>query len=179
MALMDFIKKQFIDVIHWTEESNGVLAWRYPMQDMEIQNGAQLTVRETYVGAAASSWRENLRAVRSQLMLRWFNSDPARKVVALVSPGLGEGRSFVAANLAIVFSQQGERTLLIDADLRQSRQQSLFMLGKSAGLSGILAEQAEEVSAAYSEAFELDPVAVKDGWTRITGQRRQFVKLDT
>ena len=47
MALMDFIKKQFIDVIHWTEESDGVLAWRYPMQDMEIQTGAQLTVRES------------------------------------------------------------------------------------------------------------------------------------
>ena len=47
MALMDFIKKQFIDVIHWTEEANGILAWRYPMQDMEIQNGAQLTVRES------------------------------------------------------------------------------------------------------------------------------------
>lgn len=51
MALMDFIKKQFIDVIHWTEESNEILAWRYPMQDMEIQNGAQLTVRESQLAA--------------------------------------------------------------------------------------------------------------------------------
>ena len=51
MALMDFIKKQFIDVIHWTEESNGILAWRYPMQDMEIQNGAQLTVRESQLAS--------------------------------------------------------------------------------------------------------------------------------
>lgn len=47
MALMDFIKKQFIDVIEWTESGNGVLAWRYPMQDREIQNGAVLTVRES------------------------------------------------------------------------------------------------------------------------------------
>ena len=47
MALMDFIKKQFIDVIHWTEEGDGVLAYRYPMQDFEIQNGAQLTVRDS------------------------------------------------------------------------------------------------------------------------------------
>ena len=47
MALMDFIKKQFIDVIHWTEEGDGVLAMRYPMQDFEIQNGAQLTVRDS------------------------------------------------------------------------------------------------------------------------------------
>jgi membrane protease subunit (stomatin/prohibitin family) len=47
MALMDFIKKQFIDVIHWTEDSDGVLAMRYPMADFEIQYGAQLTVRES------------------------------------------------------------------------------------------------------------------------------------
>jgi protein-tyrosine kinase len=85
---------------------------------------------------------ENLRAVRSQLMLRWFNTDPARKVLAVVSPGKGEGRSFIAANLAIVFAQQGERTLLIDGDLRAARQQTLFKLERSVGLSGILAGRA-------------------------------------
>ena len=47
MSLMDFIKKQFIDVIHWTEDGDGVLATRYPMEDFEIQYGAQLTVRES------------------------------------------------------------------------------------------------------------------------------------
>jgi membrane protease subunit (stomatin/prohibitin family) len=47
MGLMDFIKKQFIDVIQWTEASDGLLAWRFPMADMEIQYGASLTVRES------------------------------------------------------------------------------------------------------------------------------------
>jgi membrane protease subunit (stomatin/prohibitin family) len=47
MALMDFIKKQFIDVLQWTEDADGTLAWRFPMQDMEIQNGASLTVRDS------------------------------------------------------------------------------------------------------------------------------------
>ena len=47
MAFMDFIKKQFIDVIQWTEKGDGVLAMRYPMQDFEVQYGAQLTVRES------------------------------------------------------------------------------------------------------------------------------------
>ncbi len=47
MALMDFIKKQFIDILQWTEDSDGTLAWRYPMQEMEIQNGASLTVRDS------------------------------------------------------------------------------------------------------------------------------------
>ncbi|MCE3270338.1 MAG: hypothetical protein K0S57_735 [Ramlibacter sp.] len=45
MALMDFIKKQFIDVIQWTEDGEGTLSWRFPMADMEIQYGAVLVVR--------------------------------------------------------------------------------------------------------------------------------------
>lgn len=47
MGLVDFIKKQFIDVIEWTESEDGVLAWRYPFEDREIQNGATLVVRES------------------------------------------------------------------------------------------------------------------------------------
>jgi membrane protease subunit (stomatin/prohibitin family) len=48
---MDFIKKQFVDVIHWTEEDETTLAYRFPMQDMEIQYGAQLTVRASQMAA--------------------------------------------------------------------------------------------------------------------------------
>jgi membrane protease subunit (stomatin/prohibitin family) len=51
MSIRDFLKKQFIDVIHWTEPGDGILAYRYPMQDMEIQNGGQLTVRESQMAA--------------------------------------------------------------------------------------------------------------------------------
>ena len=47
MSLMDFIKKQFIDVLQWTEDGDGTLAWRYPMAGLEIQNGATLVVRES------------------------------------------------------------------------------------------------------------------------------------
>ncbi len=47
MGLFGFIKKQFIDVIHWTDAADGMLVYRYPMEDFEIQNGAQLTVRDT------------------------------------------------------------------------------------------------------------------------------------
>ena len=45
MGLRDFIVKQFIDVIQWNESEDGVLAYRFPMRDMEIQNKAKLTVR--------------------------------------------------------------------------------------------------------------------------------------
>jgi len=49
MGLMDFIKKQFIDVLEWTESGDGTLAWRYPMAGNEIQYGGSLTVRESQV----------------------------------------------------------------------------------------------------------------------------------
>jgi len=49
MSLGSFIKKQFIDVLQWNEDTDGVLAWRYPMQDFEIQYGGMLTVRESQV----------------------------------------------------------------------------------------------------------------------------------
>ena len=50
MGVFDFLSKQFVDVIDWTEEP-GDLAWRVPMADREIQNGAVLTVREGQVAA--------------------------------------------------------------------------------------------------------------------------------
>ena len=47
MTLGSFLRKQFIDVIDWTEPEDGILAYRYPMQDREIQNGGKLTVRDS------------------------------------------------------------------------------------------------------------------------------------
>jgi chain length determinant protein tyrosine kinase EpsG len=81
---------------------------------------------------------EALRGLRSQLMLRWFDVAEKRKSLAVVSPARGEGRSFIAANLAVIFSQLGEHTLLIDADLRNPRQHSLFKIGNGNGLSAVL-----------------------------------------
>lgn len=50
MGLGDFFSKQFIDIIDWTETA-GDLAYRFPLADREIQNGAQLTVREGQICA--------------------------------------------------------------------------------------------------------------------------------
>jgi len=51
VAFVDFLAKQFISVIQWNEPEDGILAYRYPMRDMEIQNGGQLTVSESQVAA--------------------------------------------------------------------------------------------------------------------------------
>jgi protein-tyrosine kinase len=84
---------------------------------------------------------EPLRALRSQLTLRWVNG-VGRRILAITSPGRGEGRSWLAANLATVFAQMGERVLLIDADMRFPRQHYLFNINNSVGLSALLTGRA-------------------------------------
>lgn len=84
---------------------------------------------------------EALRALRSQLILRWFNE--GYKALAVISATSGEGCSNLAANLAVVFSQLGEQTLLIDANLRDPVQHKIFNLSESRGLSDILVGRAE------------------------------------
>lgn len=81
---------------------------------------------------------EQLRAIRSQLMLRWFDKADERQVLTIVGTERGEGRSHLAANLAVVFSQLGERTLLVDADMRYPRQHELFHLENKVGFSTVL-----------------------------------------
>jgi protein-tyrosine kinase len=86
---------------------------------------------------------EELRALRTQLQIRWYNAGATRRALAIASPGAGEGRSYVAANLAVAFAQLGERTLLVDADLRAPRQHLLFGAPASDGLSALLAGEAD------------------------------------
>jgi chain length determinant protein tyrosine kinase EpsG len=95
---------------------------------------------------------EALRAMRSQLMLRWFNEN--NNSLAIVSANAGEGGSYLAANLAVMFSQLGERTLLIDANLRDPRQHSIFNLKENLGLSDIIAGRAGLDVVTQVEFFE-------------------------
>jgi protein-tyrosine kinase len=86
---------------------------------------------------------EELRGLRTQLLIRWYNPEQGRKSLVVASPEAGEGRSYLAANLAIVFSQLGARTLLVDADLRRPRQRQVFGLPEGHGLSTLLAGRSD------------------------------------
>lgn len=81
---------------------------------------------------------EQIRALRTQLLIRWTIAGVRQRILAIVSPGLGEGRSYVTANLAVAFAQLGNRTLLIDADLRRPRQQEIFAAADHVGLAAVL-----------------------------------------
>jgi protein-tyrosine kinase len=84
---------------------------------------------------------EALRAIRSQLMLRWFAR--GRRALAVVGADPDDGAALFAANLAVVLSQLGEQTLLVDANLRAPRQQDIFGLKPRQGLSDLLAGRSE------------------------------------
>ena len=94
---------------------------------------------------------EILRAVRSQLMLRWFSL--GRKALVVASVDSGDGASLFAANLAVVFSQLGERTLLVDANLRKPRQHEIFALEERQGLSDVLAGRAQQDAISVIDSF--------------------------
>jgi chain length determinant protein tyrosine kinase EpsG len=82
---------------------------------------------------------EVLRSLRGQLLTRWFNL--GNKTLAITSANIEDGASLLAANLAIVFSQLNKKTLLIDANLRRSVQNSLFNIETKLGLANILANK--------------------------------------
>jgi protein-tyrosine kinase len=85
-------------------------------------------------GAKAEAFRE----LRTHLLLRWIETEPRSKTLSVLSTQRGEGRSYVASNLAVSFSQLGLKTLLLDADLRHSRLHHLFGVSGRRGLSSIL-----------------------------------------
>ncbi|STQ93369.1 Tyrosine-protein kinase YwqD [Janthinobacterium lividum] len=94
---------------------------------------------------------EVLRAIRSQLMLRWFAR--GRKSLVIMGVDSGDGASLFAANLAVVFSQLGEHTLLVDANLRAPTQHQIFDLKNKQGLSDVLAGRADLDAIAKVDEF--------------------------
>ena len=86
--MFDIFKKQFIEVIEWTEESDGVLSYRFPTLDKEIQSGAQLTVRDSQmalfvnegnVADCFSPGRYSLTTQNMPIMTTLMNWDKAFK----------------------------------------------------------------------------------------------------
>lgn len=86
---------------------------------------------------------EAFRDLRAQLVMDIMNPAEQRRALAVVSASVGDGKSFIAANLATAFSQLPGRTLLIDADLRSPRLHEVFGVEAGSGLTGILAGRAE------------------------------------
>jgi len=94
---------------------------------------------------------EALRALRGQLNTDWFVKNKTLAVLAVDGQASAD---VVAANLAVVFAQQGQKTLLVDADLRAPRQQDLFNVKVKSGLSDALAGRTHEWGMVQVKPFD-------------------------
>ncbi len=109
------------------------------------QPGRRLLKREPAAtwpaGSEAGSTSDRLCGLRTELLLRHDHRSRPANVLAVLSPGPGEGRSQLAADLAQSFARAGQTTLLIDADLRQPSQHLRFGQSNSPGLADAIADQ--------------------------------------
>lgn len=90
-----------------------------------------------------SEHAESFRELRSQLMATVFAGPTPRRALAVVSPDVGDGKSYFAANIAVVLSQLGGRTVLVDADMRSPRLQEIFNYRVDSGMSSALVGRSE------------------------------------
>lgn len=104
-----------------------------------------------------SARSEAYRTLRTELTLRWMSAKS--RGLAVTSARCGQGASVLAANLAVVFAQQGLRTLVVDANLRRPRQQELFRLESEAGLSEVLTGR-RELDEVIKRVPQLDNLSV-------------------
>jgi chain length determinant protein tyrosine kinase EpsG len=88
---------------------------------------------------------ETFRELRSQLLMGVMAPDQPRRALAVVSADVGDGKTYLAANVAAAFSQLGGPTLFLDADMRTPRSQDVFGITLNrGGLTAMLSGRAEE-----------------------------------
>lgn len=115
--------------------------FHYPYAPEERRN---LSVELVTAAQPFSKQAEAFRAIRSQLMMRVFSPNEPKRALAVLSPNTGDGKTFFTANLGVVMSQLGGRTLIVDADMRGPRLHQIFGIPSGSGLSGILSGRQED-----------------------------------
>ena len=115
--------------------------FHYPYAIDEKQVNPELVIAANPFSDEAEIFRE----LRSQLLMGVMAPDQPRRALAVVSPNVGDGKTYLASNLAAAFSQLGGPTLFIDADMRTPRSQDIFGIKMNrSGLTAMLSDRAEE-----------------------------------
>lgn len=115
--------------------------FHYPYSPVSKQN---LNVELITAAQPYSKQVEIFRAIRGQLLLKVFGKMDAKRSLAVISANRNDGKSYFAANIAVVLSQLGGRALVIDADMRAPRLHEIFGVPNNTGLSGILSGRSSE-----------------------------------
>ncbi len=116
------------------------LAEQFSYPVMRQSSGSALSAELVAAYEPHSEEAEQLRSLRNELLLQWFETGDYPRTLAVVGAGRREGRSYLVANLAVVLAQLGRRVVVVDADLRAPRQHAIFGVAArgNTGLSSIL-----------------------------------------
>lgn len=136
------------------DDLRGAIAAQYDAPYLLPESAARISSELVVACKPFDRCAEEIGALRTQLLMRWTGGEgPEARMLAIVSPGHGEGRSYLTANLAVSFAQLGKRTLLIDADLRRPRQHEIFQVENRVGLSAVLTGRADDSAVVASPVF--------------------------
>ena len=123
-------------------------------------------------------FREAFKTVRTNVL--FSSADEGLRSLVVTSAGPGEGKSIVAANLAIALAQAGQRVLLIDADMRRPRVHEIFGAEQEPGLSNVLTGNAKTSEAirrsAVNGLWVLNSGHIPPNPAELLGSRR-YVEL--
>ena len=119
---------------------------------------------------------EAVRPLAQQLRRHWFKGE--RKLLPVISPGAGDGRSSLARELALQFAAMGERTLLIDADFRAPSQHRAFSLRNKGGLADLLENRPVQMAACRENLAVLVAGAVREDPLELLSRPRLLNFLD-
>ena len=132
------IKQRYVTA----NDVDDALALQYGYNSLATLGNTSLPVKITKAFDAHSPFAESIRSLRSQLIHRWFDGTPGQTTLAITSVDRGDGKSFITASLAVAFAQLGERTMVIDCDMRHPTQHEVFGVKNRYGLSGVLSGRA-------------------------------------
>jgi capsular exopolysaccharide synthesis family protein len=107
----------------------------------ELKTGRSASPNPMVNQGAPQNFSESFRALRTNVL--FSNPDEGLETLVITSTGPGEGKTMVASNLAVSFALDGQRVLLIDADMRRPRVHDVFDADQEPGLSNVLVGDAK------------------------------------
>ncbi len=117
------------------------LGTKFGLQPQNFEPGTELSNELFAVYEPHHPYVDVLRVIREELAIRWFGKERNSLIISGTEVGVGSSR--VAANLAVLFAQRGNRVLLIDADFSNQRQKEIFSIRSREGLTDCLASWVE------------------------------------
>lgn len=119
-----------------------------------------------------SPYAESIKILRTNLQYMYDKGQ--LQTVGVTSSLPGEGKSWVTANLAVAFANSGKKTLVIDADMRRGRQDKVFKVRRSPGLSEFLRADKENESVVTIKAKKVDDTGI----ARFLSKINKYIKIE-